>query len=73
MSQGMIMCASTPEKVEILIPPPGSQIGDRVFAKDFPGIDFSENGLINSLTINQNIVLEKCVLLKLILVNNKKK
>ena len=37
MSQGMIMCASTPEKVEILIPPPGSQIGDRVFAKDYKG------------------------------------
>lgn len=37
MSQGMIMCASCPEKVEILLPPPGAQIGDRVFAKDYPG------------------------------------
>lgn len=37
MSQGMIMCANTPEGVEILLPPPGSQIGDRVFAKDYQG------------------------------------
>ncbi|XP_053399460.1 aminoacyl tRNA synthase complex-interacting multifunctional protein 1-like [Mercenaria mercenaria] len=37
MSQGMIMCASSPEKVEILLPPPGAQIGDRVFAKDYTG------------------------------------
>lgn len=37
MSQGMIMCASCPEKVEILLPPPGAQIGDRVSAKDYPG------------------------------------
>ncbi|XP_060557988.1 aminoacyl tRNA synthase complex-interacting multifunctional protein 1-like isoform X2 [Ruditapes philippinarum] len=37
LSQGMIMCASCPEKVEILLPPPGAQIGDRVFAKDYKG------------------------------------
>lgn len=37
MSQGMIMCASSPQKIEILDPPPGAQIGDIVVAKDFPG------------------------------------
>ncbi|XP_053399455.1 aminoacyl tRNA synthase complex-interacting multifunctional protein 1-like isoform X2 [Mercenaria mercenaria] len=37
LSQGMIMCACSPEKVEILLPPPGAQIGDRVFAKDYIG------------------------------------
>ena len=37
LSQGMIMCASCPEKVEILLPPPGAQVGDRVFAKDYKG------------------------------------
>ena len=26
----MVMCASTPDKVEILAPPPGSKPGDRV-------------------------------------------
>lgn len=29
-SEGMIMCASTPEKVEILVPPEGSVPGDIV-------------------------------------------
>ncbi|ESO83836.1 hypothetical protein LOTGIDRAFT_132539 [Lottia gigantea] len=37
LSEGMIMCASCPEKVEILVPPPGVVIGDRVTVKDFPG------------------------------------
>lgn len=30
MSEAMVMCASTPEKVEILAPPPGSKPGDVV-------------------------------------------
>lgn len=34
-SQAMVMCASTPEKVEILIPPAGSVIGDRLFCEGF--------------------------------------
>lgn len=33
----MIMCASTPEKVEILNVPAGSVIGDRVTCKAYPG------------------------------------
>ncbi len=36
-SQAMVMCASTPEKVEILDVPPGCQPGDRVGCPDFPG------------------------------------
>lgn len=37
MSQGMIMCASTPEKVEIIDPPPDVKQGDRVSVDGFPG------------------------------------
>lgn len=37
LSQGMIMCASTPERVEILDVPQAAQIGDRVFCEGFPG------------------------------------
>lgn len=36
-SEGMIMCASTPEKVEIINPPEGSAIGDRVCCPEFKG------------------------------------
>ena len=31
------MCASTPEKVEILVPPSGARPGDRVTFEGFPG------------------------------------
>lgn len=37
LSQAMVMCASTPEKVEILTPPAGSAPGDRVVCEEFPG------------------------------------
>lgn len=36
-SEAMVMCASTPEKVEILVPPSDSVPGDRVICSDFPG------------------------------------
>ena len=36
-SEGMIMCASTPEKVEILEPPSGVEIGNRVYCEGFEG------------------------------------
>ena len=36
-SEGMIMCASTPEKVEIISPPEGASIGDRVKCPQFIG------------------------------------
>ncbi|XP_055940663.1 aminoacyl tRNA synthase complex-interacting multifunctional protein 1-like isoform X2 [Argiope bruennichi] len=36
-SEAMVMCASTPEKVEILTPPPGSAPGDRVICDQYPG------------------------------------
>jgi len=35
MSEAMVMCASTPEKVEILAPPPGAKAGDVVEVKGF--------------------------------------
>lgn len=38
-SEGMIMCASTPEKVEILDPPAGSVPGDRVFCEGYKGME----------------------------------
>ena len=37
LSNGMIMCASTPEKVEIIDPPPGVKQGDRVSVDGYPG------------------------------------
>ena len=36
-SEGMIMCGSTPEKVEIIEPPAGVQVGDRVYVEGFEG------------------------------------
>jgi len=35
MSEAMVMCASTPEKVEIMAPPPGSKPGDLVHVEGF--------------------------------------
>ncbi|XP_007191057.2 aminoacyl tRNA synthase complex-interacting multifunctional protein 1 [Balaenoptera acutorostrata] len=37
VSQAMVMCASSPEKVEILAPPDGSVPGDRITFDGFPG------------------------------------
>ncbi|KAF0884101.1 AIMP1 protein, partial [Crocuta crocuta] len=37
ISQAMVMCASSPEKVEILSPPTGSVPGDRIVFDAFPG------------------------------------
>jgi len=38
MSEGMIMCASSPDKVEIIDPPNGVEIGDRVTVEGYPGM-----------------------------------
>lgn len=37
LSQAMVMCASSPERVEILAPPAGSAPGDRITFDTFPG------------------------------------
>ncbi|KAM4900133.1 aminoacyl tRNA synthase complex-interacting multifunctional protein 1 isoform 2-T2 [Sylvia borin] len=37
VSQAMVMCASSPEKVEILAPPPGAVPGDRITFEGYPG------------------------------------
>ena len=38
LSEAMVMCASTPEKVEILLPPPGAAPGDLVTVPGFEGL-----------------------------------
>lgn len=38
LSEGMVMCASTPEKVEVLAPPPGSVPGDLVHVEGYPRV-----------------------------------
>jgi len=37
LSEGMIMCASLPDKVEIIVPPNGVKIGDRVIVDGYLG------------------------------------
>ena len=37
LSEAMVMCASTPNKIEILDPPPGSVPGDRIVFEGYPG------------------------------------
>ena len=37
LSEGMIMCGSSPEKVEIIEPPAGVVKGERVIVEGFPG------------------------------------
>lgn len=41
VSQAMVMCASSPDKVEILDPPSGAEPGDRVTFQGFPGANSS--------------------------------
>ncbi|XP_053559491.1 aminoacyl tRNA synthase complex-interacting multifunctional protein 1 isoform X2 [Bombina bombina] len=42
LSQAMVMCASSPDKVEILDPPSGSVPGDRITFQGFPGLPDKE-------------------------------
>lgn len=37
LSEAMVLCASTPEKVELMVPPPGALVGDRVTVHGFEG------------------------------------
>ena len=37
VSEGMIMCGSSPELVEIIEVPTGAAIGDRIAVEGFPG------------------------------------
>lgn len=39
VSQAMVMCACSPDKVEILDPPAGAAAGDRVVFQGFPGTE----------------------------------
>jgi len=42
LSEAMVLCASTPEKVELMVPPAGAQIGDRVTTEGFSGEPVAE-------------------------------
>jgi len=42
VSEAMVLCASTPEKVELMIPPAGAQIGDKITCEGFEGEPISE-------------------------------
>ncbi|KAM8926037.1 LOW QUALITY PROTEIN: aminoacyl tRNA synthase complex-interacting multifunctional protein 1-like [Lycaon pictus] len=42
ISQAMGMCACSPEKVEILVPPTGSVPGDKIVSDAFPGEPYKE-------------------------------
>ncbi|GFS11973.1 aminoacyl tRNA synthase complex-interacting multifunctional protein 1 [Elysia marginata] len=37
LSEGMIMCATGPDKTEVLVPPADAAIGDRVTVDEYPG------------------------------------
>lgn len=37
LSEAMVMCASTPEKVELIVPPEGSIPGDRITFEGYEG------------------------------------
>ena len=37
LSEAMIMCGSTPEKVEIIVPPAEAAIGERITVEGYPG------------------------------------
>jgi aminoacyl tRNA synthase complex-interacting multifunctional protein 1 len=41
-SEAMVMCASTPEKVEVLVPPSGSKPGERIVFEGYDGKPDSE-------------------------------
>ena len=47
MSEGMIMCGSSPDKVEIIEPPAGSVKGERVIVDGFPGIIYQVLDIYN--------------------------
>ena len=57
VSQAMVMCASSPEKVEILDPPSGASPGDRVTFQGFPGT----NNLFTIVYLSQSMGLGTCV------------
>lgn len=42
VSEAMVLCASTPEKVELMVPPAGAAIGDRVTCEGFVGEPIAE-------------------------------
>jgi tRNA-binding EMAP/Myf-like protein len=49
LSEAMVLCASTPEKVELMVPPAGAQPGDRVTAAGFDGEPVAEINQKNNI------------------------
>jgi len=49
LSEAMVLCASTPEKVELMIPPAGAQPGDRVEVEEFKGTPAAECNAKNKI------------------------
>jgi hypothetical protein len=45
----MVLCASTPEKVELMVPPAGAVIGDRVTCVGFEGEPVAEINQKNNI------------------------
>jgi tRNA-binding EMAP/Myf-like protein len=48
-SEAMVLCASTPEKVELLVPPENAQVGDRVTASGYDGAPEKEINTKNKI------------------------
>ena len=49
LSEAMVLCASTPEKVELLVVPESAQIGDRVTVEGFEGQPAAECNTKNKI------------------------
>ena len=49
MSEAMVLCASTPEKVELMVPPPGAAVGDRITCAGFTGEPVAEINQKNNI------------------------
>lgn len=49
LSEAMVLCASTPEKVELMVPPAGASVGDRVTCESFSGEPVAEINQKNNI------------------------
>ena len=61
LSEGMIMCASTPQKVQVVDVPAGAVPGDMITFPDYPGIiSLSCNILIVNMVVSNHSVFPEC-------------
>jgi aminoacyl tRNA synthase complex-interacting multifunctional protein 1 len=64
LSEAMVLCASTPEKVELLIPPNSSEVGDKISVKGYDGLPVKEINKKNKIfeTIKSDLKTnENCI------------